>query len=74
VAVDAIVNPSNESLTSRHGVSYDIFARAGAQLDDAVAALDGCKTGHAKLTPAFDLPSTYSIVHLLLSLLTLLFE
>jgi len=60
--VQAIVNPSNESLTSRHGVSYDIFEKAGPQLNDAVVALEGCKTGHAKLTNAFELPSTY-IIH-----------
>jgi O-acetyl-ADP-ribose deacetylase (regulator of RNase III) len=39
-----------------------IFAAAGPELVDACAALGGCETGDAKLTPGFRLPARW-IVH-----------
>jgi len=60
--VDAIVNAANTSLTRGGGVCGAIFAAAGPELDRACAALGGCHTGDAKVTPGFDLPARF-VVH-----------
>jgi O-acetyl-ADP-ribose deacetylase (regulator of RNase III) len=62
VAVDAIVNAANERLARGGGVCGAIFAAAGPELDEACAALGGCATGDAKVTPGFRLPARW-IVH-----------
>eukprot|EP00301_Raphidiophrys_heterophryoidea_P017883 c288_g1_i1.p1 GENE.c288_g1_i1~~c288_g1_i1.p1 ORF type:complete len:550 (+),score=143.59 c288_g1_i1:94-1743(+) len=54
--IDAIVNSSNETLSDRTGISKDIFALAGGQLEDEIKALEGCRTGVAKGTRAYNLP------------------
>ncbi len=61
-SLDAIVNAANERLTRGGGVCGAIFAAAGPRLDGACAALGGCATGDAKITPGFDLPARW-IVH-----------
>ena len=61
-STDAVVNAANPQLARGAGVCGAIFARAGAQLDDACAALGGCPTGDAKVTPGFGLPARW-IVH-----------
>jgi O-acetyl-ADP-ribose deacetylase (regulator of RNase III) len=60
--VDAIVNAANSSLQRGGGVCGAIFAAAGPQLDRACAAIGGCATGDAVITPGFDLPARW-IVH-----------
>jgi O-acetyl-ADP-ribose deacetylase (regulator of RNase III) len=60
--VDAIVNAANSALARGAGVCGAIFAAAGPELDAACAALGGCATGDAKLTPGFALPARW-IVH-----------
>jgi O-acetyl-ADP-ribose deacetylase (regulator of RNase III) len=60
--VDAIVNAANSALVRGAGVCGAIFAAAGPELDDACAALGGCATGDAKLTPGFRLPARF-VVH-----------
>jgi O-acetyl-ADP-ribose deacetylase (regulator of RNase III) len=62
LAVDAIVNAANTALAPGGGVCGAIFAAAGPELVDACAALGGCETGDAKLTPGFRLPARW-IVH-----------
>jgi O-acetyl-ADP-ribose deacetylase len=62
MAVDAIVNAANRALARGAGVCGAIFAAAGPELDQACAALGGCETGDAKLTPGFGLPARY-VVH-----------
>ena len=62
LAVDAIVNAANRALARGGGVCGAIFAATGHQLDAASAALGGCETGDAKITPGFRLPSR-CIVH-----------
>jgi O-acetyl-ADP-ribose deacetylase (regulator of RNase III) len=59
---DAIVNAANSQLARGAGVCGAIFAKAGPELDDACAALGGCPTGDAKVTPGFALPARF-IVH-----------
>jgi O-acetyl-ADP-ribose deacetylase (regulator of RNase III) len=61
-AVDAIVNAANNRLARGAGVCGAIFAAAGPELDAACAALGGCATGDAVVTPGFALRARW-IVH-----------
>ncbi len=56
------MNAANTSLARGGGVCGAIFAAAGPELDAACAALGGCDTGDAKVTPGFGLPARW-IVH-----------
>jgi len=60
--VDAIVNAANPTLRRGGGVCGAIFAAAGPALDAACAAIGGCETGYAVITPGFALPARW-IVH-----------
>jgi O-acetyl-ADP-ribose deacetylase (regulator of RNase III) len=62
LGVDAIVNAANRALAPGGGVCGAIFAAAGPELVGACAALGGCETGDAKVTPGFRLPARF-IVH-----------
>jgi O-acetyl-ADP-ribose deacetylase len=59
---DAIVNAANTRLARGAGVCGAIFAAAGAELDDACAAIGHCPTGDAVITPGFRLPARF-VVH-----------
>lgn len=59
---DAIVNAANEALVRGGGVCGAIFAKAGPELDVACAAIGGCPTGQARMTPGFGLP-VRGIIH-----------
>jgi O-acetyl-ADP-ribose deacetylase (regulator of RNase III) len=61
-SVDAIVNAANSALQRGGGVCGAIFAAAGPELDRACAAIGGCATGDAVVTPGFALPARW-IVH-----------
>eukprot|EP00299_Pterocystis_sp_00344_P011737 c5529_g1_i1.p1 GENE.c5529_g1_i1~~c5529_g1_i1.p1 ORF type:complete len:514 (+),score=106.34 c5529_g1_i1:118-1542(+) len=54
--IDAIVNSTNESLNDLTGISGEIFRAAGGQLEDECNELEGCRTGEAKSTGAYNLP------------------
>jgi len=59
---DAIVNSTNETMTSRQGTAGKILEAAGPELQRDLPQVDPCKTGECRMTRGYRLPAKYVFV------------
>jgi O-acetyl-ADP-ribose deacetylase (regulator of RNase III) len=56
IAVDVIVNSTNDTLNDKTGQSGDILMNGGQAFINEINGLEGCRTGEAKITRSHSLP------------------
>ena len=61
LAVDAVVNAANESLSPGSGVDGAIRRAAGPRLTEATGKLGVCPIGEARITAGYELPARWVI-------------
>lgn len=62
LSVDAIVSATNTDLQSINTIRDSIYSIAGPKLDLACKKIGICETGHAVITPGFNLPAK-NVIH-----------
>ena len=53
------MNSTNESLNEKNGISERVIEAGGEELVKEIISLEGCRTGEAKITSAYALPSRF---------------
>jgi len=62
IDTDVVVNPTNEAMSDKSGISGIILEAAGPETLEEITKLEACRTGEARICKSYNLPSRY-IIH-----------